>query len=110
LSVRSQNQSKVRRSRVSRKAVCLDVSADGGVGPLIPVTDVAVVHADATTRRTIGNRRNISRMSGMGFLALFAQEVRCKNRRWLQSSATSADFIMRPFDGQPSARRAGLEV
>ena len=55
LSVRSQNQSKVRRSRVSRNAVCLAVSADGGVGPLIPVTDVAVVHADAT--RQENNRR-----------------------------------------------------
>src|SRR5438270_7996035 len=45
-SVRSQNQLNVRRSSVSRKAVCRCVSADGGIGPPMPVIDVAVVHAD----------------------------------------------------------------
>jgi hypothetical protein len=41
---------KVRRSNVSRNAVCLTLSAVGGIGPEIPVIDVALVHADAATR------------------------------------------------------------
>src|SRR3982751_107463 len=49
-SLRSQNQLNVRRSRVSRNVVCLPVSADGGIGPLIPVIDVALVHADASIK------------------------------------------------------------
>ena len=55
-SVVSQNQWNVRCSSVSRNAVCLAVSADGGVGPLIPVTDGAVVHAE----RQAGNNRGAS--------------------------------------------------
>jgi hypothetical protein len=39
---RSQNQLKVRRWRC-RGTVCLTVSADGGIGPVIPVIDVADV-------------------------------------------------------------------
>src|ERR1035437_10882694 len=50
-SVCSQNQLKVRRSSVSRNAVWRVVSSDGGIGPLIPVIDVAVVHADAMKKR-----------------------------------------------------------
>src|SRR5438105_12101582 len=46
-SLRSQNQLKVRRSRVSRNAVCRVVRADGGIGPVIPVIDVAVVQPAA---------------------------------------------------------------
>src|ERR1700693_814536 len=43
----SQNQLKVRRSRVSRKAVWRGVREEGGIGPLTPVIDVALVHAGA---------------------------------------------------------------
>ncbi len=50
-SLRSQNQLKVRRSNVSRNAVCRAVSADGGVGPEMPVIDAALVHAEATKQR-----------------------------------------------------------
>jgi len=57
----SQNQLKVRRSTVSRNAVCRAVSADGGIGPLIPVIDVALVHADATKTRATTERRRINR-------------------------------------------------
>ena len=64
-SLRSQNQSNVRRSRVSRNAVCRTVSAEGGIGPLIPVIDVAVVHAEATTRTARQDRRSIGRISGI---------------------------------------------
>jgi hypothetical protein len=69
LSVRSQNQSKVLRSSVSRNAVCRVVSAEGGVGPVIPVIDVALVHADVMTRSKAEDRRSISRMSAMWSLA-----------------------------------------
>jgi hypothetical protein len=55
----SQNQLKVRRSRVSRNALCRGVSAEGGVGPLTPVIDVALVHADATMSRQAQARRII---------------------------------------------------
>src|SRR5687767_7007898 len=78
LSVRSQNQSKVRRSRVSRNAVCRVVRAEGGSGPLIPVIDVAVVHAETTRRSRAEDRRSVSRMSGMGFLAVIAQWLTAK--------------------------------
>jgi hypothetical protein len=37
------------------------VSADGGIGPLIPVIDVAVVHADAMNRKPAEYRRSIDR-------------------------------------------------
>src|SRR5258705_13782919 len=79
LPVCCQNQSKVRRSTVSRNAVCLAVRAEGGVGPLIPVIDVAVVHADATRRNETQNRRSITRISGMGSLAVVVQKVKSKN-------------------------------
>jgi hypothetical protein len=69
LSVRSQNQSKVRRSSVSRNAVWRVVSAEGGVGPVTPVIDVALVHADVMTRSKTEERRSISRMSAMWSLA-----------------------------------------
>ena len=58
-SLRSQNQLKVRRSRVSRNAVCRAVSADGGVGPEMPVIDVALVHADAIRKRATEDRRKM---------------------------------------------------
>src|SRR5438477_12340141 len=46
----SQNQLNVRRSRVSRNAVCRVVNPDGAIGPLTPVIDVALVHAPAINR------------------------------------------------------------
>src|SRR5437764_13587450 len=55
-SLRSQNQLNVRRSSVSRNAVCRAVSADGGIGPVIPVIEVALVHAEAVTSKAIVNR------------------------------------------------------
>src|SRR4051812_32099472 len=58
-SLRSQNQLNVRRSRVSRNAACRAVSAAGGVGPVIPVIDIALLHADAMTTRQKQARRNI---------------------------------------------------
>src|ERR1700736_6122033 len=58
-SLRSQNQLKVRRSTVSRNAVWRAVSANGGFDPLIPVIDVALVHADATKTRATKERRGI---------------------------------------------------
>src|SRR5258705_4737297 len=90
LSVCCQNQSKVRCSTVSRNAVCLAVSAEGGVGPLIPVIDVALVHADTTNKNGSEMRRSVSRTSGMGLPCCDCTKVKSKNRRWLQSSATSA--------------------
>src|SRR5438045_9130502 len=57
----SQNQLKVRRSRVSRNAVCLPVSADGGTGPLTPVIDVALVHADVSVKTMTRHRRSVRR-------------------------------------------------
>src|SRR5258705_1476960 len=102
LPVCCQNQSKVGRSTVSRNAVCLAVSAEGGVGPLIPVIDVAVVHADTTNKNGSEVRRIISRTSGMGFPCCDCNEVKSKNRRWLQSSATSADPV-----GSSAQSRAG---
>ena len=51
----SQNQLKVRRWTVSRNAACLVESRDGGSdpgAPLIPVIDVADVHADAIVAAT----------------------------------------------------------
>src|SRR5688572_28024181 len=80
LSVRSQNQSKVRRSSVSRNALCRVVSADGGSGPLIPVIEVAVVHAETTRRSSVEDRRSISRISGMGFLVMICAMVNSKNQ------------------------------
>jgi hypothetical protein len=61
----------VRCSRVSRNAVWRVVSAEGGIGPVIPVIDVALVHADATTNNAMEKRRSVSRISGMGFLCTF---------------------------------------
>src|SRR5450759_5450702 len=66
-SVLSQNQLKVRRSSVSRNAAWRTVSADGGIGPLIPVIDVALVHADATKKRATEDRRRTGRKSVIGF-------------------------------------------
>jgi hypothetical protein len=60
-SVCSQNQLNVRRSTVSRNAVWRGVSDEGGIGPLIPVIDVALVHADAMTRRVAEYRLIVSR-------------------------------------------------
>ena len=60
-SVCSQNQLNVRRSSVSRNAVWREVSADGGIGPLIPVIDVALVHADAIKTKATKDRRRINR-------------------------------------------------
>ena len=61
--VRSQNQLNVRRSSVSRNAVWRGVSADGGIGALTPVIDVALVHADARNRYPEEARRNHRLMS-----------------------------------------------
>src|SRR5438270_13996748 len=47
-SLRSQNQLKVRRSTVSRNAVCRTVSCDGGSGPPIPEMEVAEEQPAAT--------------------------------------------------------------
>ena len=66
-SLRSQNQLKVRRSNVSRNAVCRAVSADGGVGPEMPVIDVALVHADAMRRNASDGRHSLTQMSDIGF-------------------------------------------
>src|SRR5438105_6308458 len=57
-SLRSQNQLKVRRSSVSRNAVWRTVSCEGAIGPVMPVIDVALVHADAATRQSSPARRN----------------------------------------------------
>jgi hypothetical protein len=37
------------------------VSADGGIGPLIPVIDVALAHADAMKKKATEDRRRIDR-------------------------------------------------
>src|SRR5882762_8531090 len=78
-SVRSQNQLKVRRSSVSRNAVCLVVSAEGGIGPLIPVIDVALVHAEAATRRAIESLFTLGRIPPIEFLCMSCgcREERC---------------------------------
>jgi hypothetical protein len=78
------------------------VSAEGEVGPLIPVIDVALLHADMTNKNGSEERRSISRTSGMGFPCCDCTKVKCKNRRWLQSSATSADPV-----GPSTQSRAG---
>src|SRR5438105_14925440 len=57
-SVRSQNQLKVRRSSVSRNAVWRTVSREGGIGPVMPVIEVGLVHSDATTRALKETRRS----------------------------------------------------
>src|SRR3954470_18562428 len=59
-SVRSQNQLKVRRSRVSRNAVSRGVSRAGGAGALTPVIEVALVDAELTASRTIDALRNVA--------------------------------------------------
>src|ERR1700693_2234432 len=61
----SQNQLKVRRSRVSRNAVCRGVSEEGGIGPLIPVIDVFVAHADARRANPAEYRLSVSRRSSI---------------------------------------------
>src|SRR5438477_9228007 len=66
-SLRSQNQLKVRRSSVSRKAVWRTESCDGGIGPVMPVTDVAFVHADAATTTAIRKRRSVNGSWGMAY-------------------------------------------
>jgi hypothetical protein len=43
------------------------VSADGGVGPEIPVIDVALVHADAAKMTVTEYRRRADRKSVIGF-------------------------------------------
>src|ERR1700716_2565819 len=98
-SLRSQNQLNVRRSSVSRKAVWRGVSADGGIGALIPVIAVALVHADAMMRELREARRNHRSISVTEILTEFEEEVSAKispfetNRRWLRFPATSAVTI-----------------
>jgi hypothetical protein len=43
------------------------VSDDGGGGPLIPVIDVALVHADAARAKAMEARRRFSRKSVIVF-------------------------------------------
>jgi hypothetical protein len=58
LSVCCQNQSKVRRSRVSRKAVCRGVSAEGGIGPLTLVIAVGDVAHAVVMKRSVAEDRH----------------------------------------------------
>ena len=52
------------------------MSEEGGIGPVIPVIDVALVHADAMKKRATEDRRRIDRYSGMWFPCSVIQIVR----------------------------------
>src|ERR1700693_5729314 len=85
----SQNQLKVLCSRVSRNAVWRGVSEEGGIGPLIPVIDVALVDADATSTSAAEYRLSISRkliieVLCRAFNYSFGQSSYQRNRRWLR--------------------------
>jgi hypothetical protein len=59
-SERSQNQLKVRRSRVSRKAVCRTDKDVGVLGPT-PVIDVALLQAETPSARTTAVKCSLDR-------------------------------------------------
>ena len=104
-SLRSQNQSNVRRSRVSRNAVWRVVSADGGIGPLIPVIDVAVVHADPVRRSASATESRLatSRVMYMGFLydgEKSFSELRLCSRTLLRNLAKNKPALAALFRNQ----------
>src|SRR4051812_23886066 len=89
----SQNQLKVRRSRVSRNAVCRGVSALGATGPETPVIDVAEVQAATSATQPRRARRNRSWIRVTMLICWRAdnREAELQNlrllkrlRRWLQ--------------------------
>src|ERR1700704_6077500 len=70
-SVRSQNQLKVRCSRVSRNAVWRGVRDEGGTGPPMPVIVVVfVAQADARTSRAAEQRLSANRKPALELLSV----------------------------------------
>src|SRR5689334_4286815 len=98
-SLRSQNQLKVRRSNVSRKAACLVDSREGGNdpgAPLMPVIDVADVHAEEVIAATIiqlRHRESARIISVLNALILLQDVHRGKKKPALTASPQPAPAL-----------------